>query len=151
MTREEGAMTARSNGLRRVLAGLGGAAALMAAGSASATEYLAYTVLEGGSRARVTFEGGAADGRDLIYDIYETLLLRVRPGIWVVKVEYPDGTTYRTEVPMNASRSVKSTVMYDTRYWCLWVAKDNIAINSDEGCEALSRGDTSYTFTRSPQ
>lgn len=133
--------------MRKSILALATLAATSIAGGAAAQQYIAYTTIDGGESASITFVNSAFYGGDLTYSITGNGLLRVQqpPVPLVVRVRYPDGTGYTTTTTLSTANAVRSNTDPGTRYWCLFVGRNRFAINIEPLCANYAEGDTSVT------
>lgn len=127
----------------RRIAFTAGLAAAMLAGPAMAQQYIAFTTIDKGESASVTFVNTAFYGGDLTYNISGNGLLRVQePRVPMkVRVRYADGRSYEVDTTLNPANAVRSSSDPSVRYWCLFVGRQRFAVNTDALCARYAEGD----------
>jgi len=131
--------------MRRTIAALTAAAVSAVAAPAMAQQYIAYAVVDYPQPVSITFVNARHYGGDLTYEIQGNGLLRVQKPMpnMVIRVRFADGTSYTTQGNLSEQTAVRGKYDPSTKYWCLFVEKDNIGLNTTDLCPGWAEGDSS--------
>ena len=123
-------------------------AASVVAAPAAAQTYYAFATIEGGEQASITFVNAAFYGGDLTYNVTGGLLRVQEPRTpLVVRVRYPDGRSYSVTTSLTPGNAVRSSIDPGARYWCIFVGRQEFAVNLTPLCPKSASGDTSVRLT----
>lgn len=133
--------------MRKIIFALAALTATAFAAPAMAQSYLAFTSIDGGESASITFVNSAFYGGDLTYNITGSGLLRVQEpqSPLIVRVQFSDGTGYTTTTTLSKGNAVRSPTDQSAVYWCLFVGRNRFAVNVEPLCVNYAKGDSTVT------
>ncbi|MDO9473844.1 MAG: hypothetical protein Q7J28_12370 [Caulobacter sp.] len=134
--------------MRKTVFALAALAASAVAAPAVAQTYYAYTTIENGESASITFVNAAFSGGDLTYNGSGGLLRVQQPRVpLVVRVKYADGRSYFTTTTLTTGNAVRSSIDPGARYWCVFVGRQRFAVNVTPLCAKYAEGDKTVIVT----